>query len=99
MVTNLFLQGPQKIGKLALVRLVLMGGRADVGDYFVQRLFQRGEYVGLRPVAQGAAGCWQRFPRVFAKTGVQAPEGARRPFALMSPGYFRSVPRACQGYK
>ena len=47
-VTNLFLQGPRKIGKSTLLRSVLQGMRDDVGGYFVQRLFQGGEHVGFR---------------------------------------------------
>lgn len=48
MITNLFLQGPRKIGKSTLLRSVLQGMRGRVGGYFIQRLFQQGEHVGFR---------------------------------------------------
>jgi len=51
MITNLFLQGPRGIGKSTLLSSVLAEIRADVGGFFVQRLFCRGEQVGFRLVA------------------------------------------------
>ncbi|MFY9429612.1 MAG: nucleoside-triphosphatase [bacterium] len=50
MLTNLFLQGPRRIGKSTLLRSVLEDIRGEVGGYFVQRLFCRGEHVGFRLV-------------------------------------------------
>ena len=50
MLTNLFLQGPRRIGKSTLLRSVLEEIRGEVGGYFVQRLFCRGEHVGFRLV-------------------------------------------------